>query len=182
MNNTNNFTGSISMNPKRLYEISLKGIELEEKVKTNYEKLNVVVEELIQSVKTPELNKQLESLYEIFKRIEENFNNNNNVINDFFTKKINEYNTHAENITSASNTLMQNAGFESNTNIGSVTPINLVGSNNNNYNHTKPIIHNNDTNMNISDNTSHVQPRGNNDNIISLDKREWEGFEPKVEK
>lgn len=134
MNNTNNFTGTISMNPKHLYEISLTGIELEEKVKSNYQKLNMVIEELIQSVKTPELNKQLVNLYEIFKRVEENFNNNNNIINDFFTRKIEEYNSHAKNITEASNILMQNAGFQ------------------------------------------------NNDNSISLDPREWEGFEKKENK
>lgn len=199
MSNTNNFNGTISMNPKKLYEISLTGVEVEEKVRINYQKLNTAIEDLIQSVKTPELNSQLKNLYEIFKKIEENFNNNNSVVNDFFANKIQEYTKHAENITEVSNTLIHSAGFEKNDGVNSSNIVhdNQINVKDYSYRETSQNdsvddFFNNQRSTDFKSDDLGLKEANSksfansnikdNDNVISLDPREWEGFGPKVDK
>lgn len=205
MSSENNFNGTISMNPKRLYDISNNGLELENKVKGNYEKINEVLENMIQSVKTPELNKQLENLYEIMKKIEENYNNNNKVINDFFNKKIREYNELAKVVEEASTTLSQNAGFSEDTGNNSTANFgydNVISSNDNanlevpTSTETPSVETTFDTKipdtesgnsfaedigMNIG-NDNFNKSFGEDDGVIHLDPREWEGFGPTLDK
>lgn len=205
MSSENNLNGKISMNPKQLHKISSNGLELEQKVSGNYEKLNEVLENMIQSVKTPELNKQLENLYEIMKKVEENYNNNNKVVNDFFNKKIVEYNELAETVEEASSTLNQNAGFSE-----------VTGSNGTaNFEYDKVISSNDNVNLDVptstetpsvettfettipntdSDNLfagdaginigndNFTKSFGEGDGVIHLDPREKEGFGPTVDK
>ena len=63
-------SGVISMNPKALYNTALSGVDLESRVNANFQHLDDVFEELIQSVQTPELNSRLKSLYETFRKVE----------------------------------------------------------------------------------------------------------------
>lgn len=208
----NNFTGSISMNPQRLYQISINGANLGEKVKTNYQKLNVTIEELLSAVKTPELNKQLEMLYEIFKKIEENFNGYNNTLNTFFANKIEEYNKHAQNISDASEYVIGNVGIDGNAVPSTGIAIDRqfgVGSIDNEFNNRNKV--NNDSNVNLDvqkdfktdslnlkdvqygnssdleylhvDNGATIVKSGmNGEGVIHLDSREWEGFGPKSDR
>lgn len=110
----NNMSGKISMNPKELYNVTLTGVDLESRVSENFQKMNDAFESILQAVKTPELNQKVVALYDIFKQVETNFNQNNRIVNDFFSKKLQEYNAHALNITEASSNLSSDLGFTNN--------------------------------------------------------------------
>lgn len=107
----NNMSGKIWMSPKRLYEISLASSDLEGRIDNNFQKMNNAFEGVLQAVKTPELHQRVVDLYDLFKQIEANFNNNTRNLNDFLTKKLNEYNEHALNVAEASGNLSSNLGF-----------------------------------------------------------------------
>lgn len=104
----NNISGKISMNPKELYNISLTGVDLESRVSDNFKKMNDAFESILQAVKTPELNSKVVALYDIFKQVESNFNQNNKILNEFFDNKLKEYNEHALNVSEASGNLSSN--------------------------------------------------------------------------
>lgn len=205
MSSENNLNGKISMNPKQLYRISNNGLELEQKVSGNYEKLNEVLENMIQSVKTPELNKQLENLYEIMKKVEENYNNNNKVINNFFNTKIEEYNELAKTVEEASTSLSQNAGFSGeaeNNGTANFEYDKVISSNDNTYTEVPTntetssvettfetkIPNTESGNLFVGDNGINIgndnftKSFGEDDGVIHLDPRERDGFGPKADK
>ena len=107
-------SGVVSMNPKALYNTALNGVDLESRVNANFQHLDDVFEELIQSVQTPELNSKLKSLYETFRKVENDFDKNNQVINKFFEGQLQSYSEHAEKISEAVGNLSQNSGSSSN--------------------------------------------------------------------
>ena len=107
-------SGVVSMNPKALYNTALNGVDLESRVNANFQHLDDVFEELIQSVQTPELNSRLKSLYETFRKVENDFDKNNQVINKFFEGQLQSYSEHAEKIGEAVGNLSQNSGSSSN--------------------------------------------------------------------
>ena len=116
-------SGVVSMNPKALYNTALNGVDLESRVNANFQHLDDVFEELIQSVQTPELNSRLKSLYETFRKVENDFDKNNQVINKFFEGQLQSYSEHAETISEAVGNLSQNSGSSSNSSNDKVMPI-----------------------------------------------------------
>lgn len=125
----NNISGKISMNPKELYNISLTGVDLESRVSDNFKKMNDAFESILQAVKTPELNSKVVALYDIFKQVESNFNQNNKILNEFFDNKLKEYNEHALNVSEASSNLSNNIGLSGDyRNIDSAFGVNPNGS------------------------------------------------------
>lgn len=167
----NNMSGKISMNPKELYNVTLTGVDLESRVSDNFQKMNDAFESILQAVKTPELNQKVVALYDIFKQVETNFNQNNRIVNDFFSKKLQEYNEHAINITEASSNLSSNLGFtNSGSNINGNTFTSSVGL-------SKGAINNESATLDIKKNSDFVNNGSTADSgVISLDPREWEGF------
>lgn len=112
----NGSSGVVSMNPKALYNTALNGVDLESRVNANFQHLDNVFEELIESVQTPELNSKLKSLYDTFRKVENDFDRNNQVINKFFEGQLQSYSEHAETISDAANNLSENIGFGDNGN------------------------------------------------------------------
>ena len=113
---TGSGSGAISMNPEKLYNIALNGMDLESRVNANFQSLDGVFEELINSVQTPELNSQLKSLYDTFRKVENDFDRNNQVINNFFENQLQKYGKLAQNITDATGNLTGSIGFDNNVN------------------------------------------------------------------
>lgn len=116
-------SGVVSMNPKALYNTALNGVDLESRVNANFQHLDDVFGELIQSVQTPELNSRLKSLYETFRKVENDFDKNNQVINKFFEGQLQSYSEHAEKISEAVGNLSQNSDSSSNSSNDKVMPI-----------------------------------------------------------
>ena len=167
----NNMSGKISMNPKELYNVTLTGVDLESRVSDNFQKMNDAFESILQAVKTPELNQKVVALYDIFKQVETNFNQNNRIVNDFFSKKLQEYNEHALNITEASSTLSSNLGF---TNNGTSTSDNNFVSN---VDMKSDALNNRPVTLDIKRGNDFINNGSNVDSdVISLDPREWKGF------
>lgn len=121
-----NFSGAISMNPEKLYNIALNGVDLESRVNANFLKLDEVFSGLIDAVQTPELNTQLKSLYDTFRKVENDFDRNSQIINKFFESQLQDYNKHAQNIiestTSLSNSI-DNKTSDENTNNNESTKV-----------------------------------------------------------
>ena len=109
-------SGIVSMNPEKLYNTALNGMDLESRVNANFQSLDGVFEELINSVQTPELNSQLKSLYDTFRKVENDFDRNNQVINNFFENQLQKYGKLAQNITDATGNLTGSIGFDNNVN------------------------------------------------------------------
>ena len=118
LNGVANFSGKISMNPEKLYNIALNGVDLQNRVNANFQSLNDVFDELINSVQTPELNAQLKSLYDTFRKVENDFDRNEQIINEFFENQLQDYSKHAQNITEATTNL---SGSIDNDNKGDAT-------------------------------------------------------------
>lgn len=114
LNGVANFSGKISMNPEKLYNIALNGVDLQNRVNANFQSLNDVFDELINSVQTPELNAQLKSLYDTFRKVENDFDRNEQIINEFFENQLQDYNKHAQNITEATTNLSGSIDYGNN--------------------------------------------------------------------
>ena len=112
LNGVANFSGKISMNPEKLYNIALNGVDLQNRVNANFQSLNDVFDELINSVQTPELNAQLKSLYDTFRKVENDFDRNEQIINEFFENQLQDYNKHAQNITEATTNLSGSIDYD----------------------------------------------------------------------
>ncbi len=112
LNGVANFSGKISMNPEKLYNIALNGVDLQNRVNANFQSLNDVFDELINSVQTPELNAQLKSLYDTFRKVENDFDRNEQIINEFFENQLQDYSKHAQNITEATTNLSGSIDYD----------------------------------------------------------------------
>ncbi len=113
---SNGNSGIVSMNPEKLYNTALNGMDLESRVNANFQSLDGVFEELINSVQTPELNSQLKSLYDTFRKVENDFDRNNQVINNFFENQLQKYGKLAQNISDATGNLTGSIGFDNKVN------------------------------------------------------------------
>ena len=178
-----NMSGKIWMSPKRLYEMSLASSDLEGRIDNNFQKMNNAFEGVLQAVRTPELHQRVIDLYDLFKQIEANFNSNTKNLNDFLTKKLNEYNEHASNVAEASGSLSSNLDFTPSNTVGSVADstvrTDVIG--NTSFNEKGAMANDNVSNNNTSANNNVnkqvlVNDGPVNDGVISLDPRERGGF------
>lgn len=103
----NSSSGELDMKPDKLLNISLNGVDLASRINTSFQHINEVFEGLIESVQTPELNSKLKSLYETFRKVENDFDRNNQIANKFFESQVQSYSELAEIIIDEANNLSQ---------------------------------------------------------------------------
>lgn len=194
LNGFANFSGKISMNPEKLYNIALNGVDLQNRVNANFQSLNDVFDELINSVQTPELNAQLKSLYDTFRKVESDFDRNEQIINEFFENQLQDYSKHAQNITEATTNLSGSIDYDNksdapnNTSVYSKDKISSDGSDVSSegeptkvYNAEKDVPREATNIDHISDydlrNDTAMNFRPNGSNNISSDSSSWTAYD-----